>query len=766
MRPRLFLLALALLTAHGASVAAGSDADAFDLPLPGGTLQFATAPGLTWHQMTDNNGTALLAAEGAKPVFCLDENGARLTSADFQVVRREKDGGRGEVLVLENAENGWRARFSAAALENGAALLGLELENLRDEERRPQVTFPILGPATLGGDMADVSYFYPWRTGIVGKVDCRLSHEYGSLAWMQVVSVFSPRTGRGLYLFPRDSSGLFKSIQFRKGSAQRQGFVRHTESVLSHLEPRFPLDFREGAGVAYSYLPRPVPAKGRLAFPSAEIGFAPGGWKDALKAYGTWARTWFKKVPTPQWFDRSFVFNPAHPYDFWSAKEKRYIQGDKIDPRSDVVQWFKWEQYKENPDPATQLSQLADTQPGDFQYNTDRGGLKAFREEIRKIQSKGTRFTVYIDHRFCWKETETGKTHGEQWAAMYAPGSFGYYTSPEDKWMMPLYGKDRWVNYLAGVCARVIRDTGMDGIYLDELNIAFPDFHSDRAAEYGPEAPVPVPLLAQAVTKIRDAMQKENPEAVLYVEHAGSDYMAQFTDGSWMQTFYDKGFPFAFKHYDEDSLVYFRFVFPEFKLAQWGDSGDGPNRCFFNGIGSPYHWATDFYTILHENADAFTGLQPEPLVATTRDRLLANRFPAGEKVVYTLYNKTGQAVDEDALRVERRDGRHYVDLRAGRNLAGADNDDGRRVRVQLEPGEVTAIADLPRLIEAERTPDGLKFKVLGDTAGRRLVYGSTPSADAGSLDLAAPEGVLPLPSGPAHVKLTKDGILEDWWIRE
>jgi len=755
------VLAFALLAVRGACAA-----DAFDLPLPGGTLQFSTAPGLTWSQVTDRGGTPLLAAEGARPVFCLDEDGARLTSADFRVVRREKDEGEREVLVLEHADRGWRVRFSAGALENGAALLGLELENLRDEERRPQVVFPVLGPVTLGGDMADVSYFYPWRTGIVGQVDCRLSHEYGSLAWMQVVSVFSPATGRGLYLFPRDSGGLFKGIQFRKGSARRQGFVRHTESILPRFEPRFPLDFREGAGAAYAYLPRPVPAKRRLAFPPAEVGFAPGGWKDALKAYGAWARTWFKKVPTPRWFDRSFTFNPAHPSDFWSPGEMRYIQGEKIDPRSDIVQWFKWEQYTQNPDPTAKLSQLADAQPGDFQYNTDRGGLEAFREEIRKIQSKGTRFTVYIDHRFCWKETETGREHGEQWAAMYAPGSFGYYSSPEDRWMMPLYGEGRWVDYLAGVCARLIRDTGMDGIYLDELNLAFPDFHPDRAAEYGPETPVPVPLLAKAVTKIRDAMQKENPEAVLYVEHAGSDYMAQFTDGSWMQTFHDTAFPFACKHYDADSLVYFRFVFPEFKLAQWGDSTDGPNRCFFNGIGSPYHWAADLYAILHENADAFAGLAPEPLVPTARERLLANRFPAEDKVVYTLYNKTGQAVDGDLLSVARRDERHYVDLRAGRPAAFADQGEGRLVRVRLDAGQVGAIADFPRLLEGERTPEGLKFRVAGDPAGRRLVYGSTPEAGEGSLDLTSAEGVLPVPAGPVHLKLSKDGRLEDWWIGE
>jgi len=718
------------------------------LPLSGGTLEFTTSGGLAWRQVTSAAGTGFLDAASSKPVFCLDEDGVRLTSRDFTVGQRLSDPGGQQSLVLENAAHGWRVHFSVQPAGNGAALLGLELENLRSVARRPQVVFPVLGPVNLGGALSDVSYFFPWRTGIAGRVDCRLRSEYGSLAWMQVVAFFDRQAGRGLYLFPRDSGGLFKGIQLRKNNrAEGVPFVDHSELVLPQFEPAFPLDAGAGAGVAYHYMPRPVPASGRLAFPPVEVGFAPGGWKDALSAYGAWARTWFRKVRTPWWFQRAFTVNPAHPADFWSPAENRYTQSGTIDPRSDIVQWYKWEQYTDrSADPG--LSQMEDMQPGDFLYNSDRGGLETFRAEIGKIRDKGTRFTVYINHRFCSKDSQTGQIYGPAWAAEYSPGNPGHYLHPEDKWVMPFYGPDRWVDHLAGVCRRLVRDTGMDGVYLDELSIAFPDFKADRAAQYGPEAPVPVPLIAQAVTKVRDAMRAENPEAVVYVEHAASDYMAQFTDGSWMQTYYDTAFPFAFDHYDTDSLVYFRFVFPEFKLAQWGDSRDGPNRCFFNGIGSPYYQITDFHRILHENADAFTGWQPEPLVATARERLLANRFPAEGKTVYTLYNRTGTAENEMALPVEPRPGRHYVDLRHGWPLDYEDTGGRRWVRVRLENGQVTAVADLPQRLTCERVPGGLKYRVQGDASGMKLSYGPTPDTAAGSVGLTGPGLGLEFTGGP------------------
>ena len=60
-------------------------------------------------------------------------------------------------------------------------------------------------------------------------------------------------------------------------------------------------------------------------------------------------------------------------------------------------------------------------------------------------------------------------------------GEYAYYAKPGDQWVMPFYEKSEWAGYVADVCARLVRDTGMDCIYLDELGIAFPDYNPEKS---------------------------------------------------------------------------------------------------------------------------------------------------------------------------------------------------------------------------------------------------------------------------------------------
>lgn len=731
-------------------------------------IALSVGKGAQWSRIV-NKGTGaeyVLPGQG-QPIFAVEEGGVRLLSTDFQFVGEQRVDN-GKVLILENTEHGWKAALKLTLDDSGKATLGLTVENLKAEARRPQVLFPIVGALGMGGELESLAYFFPWRTGVTGTVDCRLSHEYGNLAWMQVVAFYNGPNG--LSIFPKDNTGRFKGIQFRKGSGKGGALVRHSESIMNREQPRSPLNFGKGAGVAYYYLPRPIDAKGRLELPDTAISIYSGDWRPALNEYAAWVRTWYNKVKTPQWFMDSFTFAPVHPAGFWSEKEKRYIQSELATGNEDVVQWAFWHDFPEGNDPSDSQGESVVKAAfyGDYDYNKARGGLPAFKEEIQKLQARGIRFTVYTDPRFCWQETRIGKAKGEEWAAMYSPGEYGYYATPLDKWMMPLYDTTGWLDYFAETCKRIVRDTGMDGIYLDELMIAFPDYHPGHVKNYGGDDPVPIPLLAAGVTKIRKAVQEANPEAIIMTEHAGSDFMTQFIDGSWMQTFYSGAFGFAEENYDDTSIVYFRFMFPEFKLAQWGDSKDGVNRCFFNGIGSPYYHSLDLHAILTQNADAFRSLTPEPLIPTAREKLLANRFPQDSKTVYTIYNKTGAPVNEAALPVEKKSGRHYVDLRNRLPLAVEDRADGRFVQVRLGPGEVTAIAELPELLSCERTENGWKYTISGDTEGLELVYGMLGTSKTETQAVSGAQGEISrsVDSARLHVKLMKEGILRDYWIEK
>ena len=322
----------------------------------------------------------------------------------------------------------------------------------------------------------------------------------------------------------------------------------------------------------------------------------------------------------------------------------------------------------------------------------------------------GVRFTVYIDHRFCWNQTKIGQTHGLQWAAVYQPGGEpAGYGGPDDTYVTCYHEPDAWAEYLAQTCGRIIRDTGMDGIYLDELALPFACYNPQHLHNREHNSIVHVPTFVENIKKARAAMRAENPDAILMTEHAGSDYFTQFVDGSWTQTFYKGAFPFAEKHFDRHSLNYFRFCFPEFKLATWGTSDDGPRRCFFNGIGIDWGVGQVDYLrrtgrVLKENGDAFATLDPEPLVDTLVDNVLANKFPIEGKTLFTIYNKNDHPVAEELLEVTPSPDHHYVELFHDREIEYRN--ELFRIKDILKPSiaprEVLCIAVLPRIIQTEK----------------------------------------------------------------
>ncbi|MBI2297676.1 MAG: hypothetical protein HYU66_01770, partial [Armatimonadetes bacterium] len=155
---------------------------------------------------------------------------------------------------------------------------------------------------------------------------------------------------------------------------------------------------------------------------------------------------------------------------------------------------------------------------------------------------------------------------------------------------------------------------------------------------------------------------------------------------------------------------------PEFKLAEWGVNQDGWRRCFFNGIGwigTDYGVGWEVFQVLRENGDAFATLHPEPLVATLQSHVLANRFPAAGKVVYTLYNKNSTAVAGDLLTVPGAPGCHYVELRYDRPVT-ARHDRGRdTLALDVLPTDVVCLAQLPSLLQARAEGGVVRIRVTG-----------------------------------------------------
>ena len=98
-------------------------------------------------------------------------------------------------------------------------------------------------------------------------------------------------------------------------------------------------------------------------------------------------------------------------------------------------------------------------------YNERWGGLPTFRKYIADLKALGYIATLYINKAEAGFDNLLGKAHGPDWATMYPEG---HYFWPYYDWQMCM-DHQPWRDYLAQTCARIIEETGGDGVRIDEL---------------------------------------------------------------------------------------------------------------------------------------------------------------------------------------------------------------------------------------------------------------------------------------------------------
>lgn len=662
------------------------------------------AGGLHWGAI-ERGGVPLLDPNAFVPCFAVSIDGKVFYSHELTVEKVESGASAAAFTLLEPA-SGIRAVMTAtaAAGQPGEMRLKLALQNSGDREHRAQMIFPIVGSLAPGGDWSEAEYFFPWRGGILGRENAQFVTEYGGLGWMQLMFAVNRNSGAGLYFYPEDATGRFKGLQMLKQQSGEVPTVRHSEAVIINEQPSFEL-LENQSGLAMAYYYRGDRLTSGRGSESAETLFATyqGGWKEPLQRYSSWMKSHLKPVTKPRWFRDTFTWGNSHPPAYYDEKAGKYVAADRLAGGEHALQLAFWDDRIKYPE-TEQLPVLKRYQPGDFEVDRSRGGVEALAAEVRRVHEKKTNMTLYIDYRFCWRETKTGKKYGKLWATMDSAGNYPGYTSADDQYLMCFYGTDDWVAYMRDTCMRLVGTLGLDGIYLDELGISFPCYNPGHGHVKKGDFPTDPASLGRALTLVRDGMRSVNPEAALMTEHAGSDYLTQFFDGSWDQTFYSGAFPFVEKYYDENKLCFFRFYFPHFKLAEWGSSKLHAKRNFFNGMGMDLGGSPDtdsqrrYSHVLHENADAVATLTPEPIVPASDPKLLANRFGTDRKVLYTLYNTSDRALTGGVSEPPPWPDGHYVELLNDEPVAQTG---AGLPELTVPAGDVAALAFYPVLLRAE-----------------------------------------------------------------
>ena len=302
--------------------------------------------------------------------------------------------------------------------------------------------------------------------------------------------------------------------------------------------------------IEVSYFPPFSIAPGAtVTFPEAEIMVYAGDWKRAAQRYHRWFSRNLETAPHADWVRRI----DGHGASWFEKRGQSNPDGyprvmcplDRFEDLPELYhavpvdcQEFAFHCSRSQPAEITGKRML--WTDADNVIRGDLGGAPALREGIRKVHELGYHFTFYVEGYLCPGDAGIVRHRGaREWAVMNRDGSnFGAYTKEGENLGCGLLhmctGCAEWQDHLAATAARLVRETGADGVRLDSLG-----FYS--FACYNPAHRHESPFdynrwLQQMLEKVAAAVRRENPNCLLTTE-GGADFFARHFDGCLTQQF-------------------------------------------------------------------------------------------------------------------------------------------------------------------------------------------------------------------------------------
>jgi len=122
------------------------------------------------------------------------------------------------------------------------------------------------------------------------------------------------------------------------------------------------------------------------------------------------------------------------------------------------------------------------------------------------------------------------------------------------------------------------------------------------------------------------------------------------------------------------------------------------------------------YTIMHENNDAFSSRDCEPLIPGLAKYIYVNRFSKEVKTIYTIYNAAGHTFSGSVLALTLKQDEHLFDLYNCKPCKVKVVDGESRLQLDLAPKDIAVVARLPRIISVYRKDDIITVR-----ANQRLI---------------------------------------------
>jgi hypothetical protein len=709
-------------------------------------------------------------------------------SQDFVCRQVERDETRqGFHAVLASKEAGLEARFQAWI--DDRLHLALELVNRSGKALDFKTAFPHLSGLAVSDDPAADYYFYPLGGGIIADVPAVIRQGYGDhQALYQLMDLFSPARGGGLAVASTDATGRYKVLALRKWLPGRTEIGQ--DKPLSPTADEFKWtnssEAVAGTGFAFEYLRRTRAANQSFAPAEVTLTAHAGDWRGPMRAYADWCHRQWKFRPASRlanvwtmiaigWGQSVLYRDGRYRTDFlrpgggcyelmswweWSPLGPWSTPMERIRDVLDAATYERWKGYFVT-DPVTGKT-MWNNQPGDYDgYNQRFGGLKAFREAVDVYKQSGALVTLYTDPIRCDDASKIGQAHGRDWGVVDHTGK---HVKAYEVWNM-CHDVAEYRQWVAQNMKRVMRETGVDGIRLDEYGhrgwACFNKQHRHTFAEWGNTEWQR--SIAETCKLVRQAMDEVAPGSVLTTEHPGYDYLLQYLEGCIT---YDLTVLDSPLRPLECNLQ--RFLFPECKAYELDHRGaDRKHRKrFWNGVGSfGTYYPEPMYRALHENQDAWNSRHCEPLVPTLVPSVYANRFGSGDKTLYTLYNATGHTVGGHMLWLDLPEGWHVVELLSGTETPCESIGKARAARLTLARDDVACLAVLPQRLTVTRTGNLVEVKLREPRPGLVLRICDATGQALGERSLG-PDGttafnVKEIGGAPAYVKLLDGTRLVD-----
>jgi hypothetical protein len=688
------------------------------LTLDNGALacRFTTAPALRMVSLVNRHAAREMLRPGASPsLFVIGSGGkAYAGNRDFRCAR-VRPTATGFEADLSLAQPALKATL-AVRIEPEGLRMGLKVTNVGTAPADFTVAFPVLEGLSISPDAGSDHYFYPLGGGIIADRSALIRTTYGDhQALYQCMDVFSPSRGAGLSLRVDDAEGRHKILSLRKvvpGQAETN-WERVTTLTPDEYKPANPLGRATGIGLAVEYLRRTRPQGGSFEPSPVVLSAHAGDWRVPMRTYAAWAHRVWRWRPmqsrlrgihnmTARGWGQDILFQDGRYRRDLVDKPVAGMKRTMTDCL-EIMSWWDWSPVGPFGTPLDQLTpeqkrtwepyivkdpvtgrMMWNNQPNDYSgYNDRFGGIAALRAAIDGWRRDGALVTLYTDPFRFDENCPTGRRHGKEWGVVGADGKL----TAAYEVLNPCHDTPAVRRWVATTMERVLRETGADGIRLDEyghagytcFSTAHPHSYVERGVSQWNKG------VAETTAIVRAAMDRIRPGLVLTTEHPGYDYLMRAADGSLT---YDLSVQRCPLRPLECNLQ--RFFFPECKPYELDLSGSphATKRKLWNAVGSfGSPWPLPMYKVLRENADVYGGRDCEPLITSLTPRVYVNRFGSGARTIWHVYNATGHTVNGPVLRVTP--GQRIVDLLTSREYRA---DASGVVRVALGRDGIVCLA--------------------------------------------------------------------------